>query len=556
MSTHGAKKKPPACDACKARRVLCHPQPPGSNMPCPRCAEKGVICKTTPVQRGRPRRNQSELPDSPPSTSNALSIVAVPRHIEFSETPQLPPELVKDLIQCCQRVAECRMPLFREEKLKSTLAAASWNLLLLPPQLRVLATCVCAMSASISFNAVVIGPGPQPDSFMDRSTFFSGADLRPYGIRRASFCRGLYEQALDLACETRIHLEVSEDNAASCFFLDILERFNKNAITSRPWAAAYVAHSRILLGSSNVADITKGAVWCGFMMAEALAAVKLRMPVLLTPLDQLLAAQSEPPSLEQLFQSLQAMRQPPKKSPQVIFAAVNPYMFHITRLAREMHENIAGDYARRRPLVHTAVINFLSSLSIIRLIVTLVLDELEFCPEAEMLFPDFYGKLTGRREVDNLRASSHALVLGLHHEMKHRTATEATTAEDRWLWERTDSLWRQSHEMTTFTVGVVARTIKLLPSLPHLAQIAWIGVPDWAEFCLSETYTTRDATDVTVFQALIMALKLGGYSWDIPRSSELIDRMERHLGQLNATSSFHSQSESMPFYDSAHLITV
>lgn len=38
------KTKPPACDACKARRVLCHPQPHG--LPCPRCAEKGLMCVT------------------------------------------------------------------------------------------------------------------------------------------------------------------------------------------------------------------------------------------------------------------------------------------------------------------------------------------------------------------------------------------------------------------------------------------------------------------------------------------------------------------------------
>ncbi|POY76197.1 hypothetical protein BMF94_0717 [Rhodotorula taiwanensis] len=49
-------KKPPACDRCKAKRVLCHPNPNG----CPRCVEKGVLCTTTPVQR-RKRRRAGEL---------------------------------------------------------------------------------------------------------------------------------------------------------------------------------------------------------------------------------------------------------------------------------------------------------------------------------------------------------------------------------------------------------------------------------------------------------------------------------------------------------------
>ncbi|KAF5350392.1 hypothetical protein D9758_012438 [Tetrapyrgos nigripes] len=50
-------KKPPACDYCKARRVLCHPQPEGKS--CPRCLEKGVKCTTTPsVRRKRTRKHE------------------------------------------------------------------------------------------------------------------------------------------------------------------------------------------------------------------------------------------------------------------------------------------------------------------------------------------------------------------------------------------------------------------------------------------------------------------------------------------------------------------
>ena len=40
------RKKPPACDYCKARRVICHPQPDGK--PCPRCVEKEVVLVSLP----------------------------------------------------------------------------------------------------------------------------------------------------------------------------------------------------------------------------------------------------------------------------------------------------------------------------------------------------------------------------------------------------------------------------------------------------------------------------------------------------------------------------
>ncbi|KAJ7638047.1 hypothetical protein B0H17DRAFT_1106365, partial [Mycena rosella] len=68
--------KPPACDACKARRILCHPKPNG--LPCPRC----VCCapKCLPyrdylmlvfllVPRG-----WAVLPSSDPDSCNVVAI--------------------------------------------------------------------------------------------------------------------------------------------------------------------------------------------------------------------------------------------------------------------------------------------------------------------------------------------------------------------------------------------------------------------------------------------------------------------------------------------------
>ncbi|GAA5985123.1 hypothetical protein JCM10908_002531 [Rhodotorula pacifica] len=55
-SPSGKPKKPPACDFCKAKRVLCHPSSEG----CPRCNEKGIRCTTTPVCR-RKRRTKAQL---------------------------------------------------------------------------------------------------------------------------------------------------------------------------------------------------------------------------------------------------------------------------------------------------------------------------------------------------------------------------------------------------------------------------------------------------------------------------------------------------------------
>ncbi|KAJ6584912.1 hypothetical protein B0H19DRAFT_1107144 [Mycena capillaripes] len=512
-------KKPPACDSCKARRVLCHPQPEG--IPCPRCAEKGKATE--------------EIVSSPSEEPQAsTSIVTVRPRIELSDVPELPPELVKTLVESFVHFPECRFPLFCGDRLKAALGSVSWHINLLPPQLQVLASCACALSASISFDPAIIGPGPAPISFADRSVFFSDSDLRIYGARRAPMCRALYERAFTLACETRIHIDVSEDNAASCFFLDVLERLNET--TFRPWAVAYVSHSRIIVGSRD--DVERHRPnWAGFIMAEALAAVTRRMPVLFSHTDQLLMGGNEPPPLEQLSRTLQAMHQSSKKVSSIVFTAIVPY------------------YARRHPLAEASVIELLSSLSILQSILTLVLDHLQLSPGAELLFYEFPGKdPAARPEEDNLRACAFAmsigftnLVLALYQEIEHRVSAQLPTAQNRWIQERTGILQRQVHEMTGIAVVEFARSLQLLPSLPHIAHLELGSVRGWIDFCLAEAATTGPVPPdrVKVFETLVSALKLFGYFWDIPRSSELIEKMEAYVARYKASSSDSSLSPNL-----------
>ncbi|GAA6033140.1 hypothetical protein JCM8097_002965 [Rhodosporidiobolus ruineniae] len=80
------KKKPPACDRCKAKRVLCHPNPAG----CPRCIEKGVECTTTPVVRRKPQKRSGGGSDgqrSRPSAPIPGSVFATPPDFEAANQP-------------------------------------------------------------------------------------------------------------------------------------------------------------------------------------------------------------------------------------------------------------------------------------------------------------------------------------------------------------------------------------------------------------------------------------------------------------------------------------
>jgi hypothetical protein len=188
-------------------------------------------------------------------------------------------------------------------------------------------------------------------------------------------CRALYERAFTLACETRIHIDASDDNAASCFFLDVLERrglspadftrylmqrLTVNETTSRPWAVAYVSHSRILAGPRDEAGPRQRGVWTGFLVwgfffdfaisfwtvfrwprllrqrhegclfSCMFLSFKYRFNELMffsTHTDQLLMSGSEPPPLPQLFQALQAMHQTSKKASNIVFTAVVPCSF-------------------------------------------------------------------------------------------------------------------------------------------------------------------------------------------------------------------------------------
>ncbi|GAA5836344.1 hypothetical protein JCM9279_000360 [Rhodotorula babjevae] len=91
MSDAGTrKKKPPACDFCKAKRVLCHPSAQG----CPRCLEKGIDCTTTPVVRRKPVRKK-QFPDGSHESSveptTATSSNAAPGSLDaptLSDAPQ------------------------------------------------------------------------------------------------------------------------------------------------------------------------------------------------------------------------------------------------------------------------------------------------------------------------------------------------------------------------------------------------------------------------------------------------------------------------------------
>ncbi|KAJ7776947.1 hypothetical protein DFH07DRAFT_798267 [Mycena maculata] len=343
--------KPPACDNCKARRVLCHSQPNGA--PCPRCVEKNTICITTSVPRGRPRKNPLPTPkeiqtDVVPLASSSSLVVLYPQlvsqqlHDNLNECPELTPELVAHLFECFDLLPPVIHPLIKVTSIKATIRAAAFQLHLLPPQSRVLALCAIALSSLLSFHEAVLGPGPRPHSFADEAFFSSKSEVRSCGLRRSAVFRALRAEAFKAAWDTGIMLQVSNENTLSCYLLDVLERIDSCA-PSRPWATAYTSHVRALAPTWRAAAISEAflAHWAGILMAEALRATQSRKPVLITRDDQLLLSGPEPPSLEALLASLEISAGKPNVN--ILFHTMQPYTFHITCLARQLWETITGD---------------------------------------------------------------------------------------------------------------------------------------------------------------------------------------------------------------------
>ncbi|KAF7345294.1 Zn(2)-C6 fungal-type domain-containing protein [Mycena sanguinolenta] len=219
-------KKPPACDACKARRVLCHPQPGGA--PCPRCVERKISCMTTGVPRGRPRKYAPQFSLSLTGT-HQFSGPMLPSGPEFGasiDCPDLSPELVAHCFEKLKVDPRFTHPLLSGTSIIADIRAVSFQLHLLPPQSRVLALCIVAYGSLWSFHTSVLGNGPHPESFLDHAFFASQQELLNCGVRRAPAYRALRAQAQKAAWEIGAILVASNENAASCYLLDLMNQID------------------------------------------------------------------------------------------------------------------------------------------------------------------------------------------------------------------------------------------------------------------------------------------------------------------------------------------
>ncbi|KAJ6540291.1 hypothetical protein B0H19DRAFT_1175381 [Mycena capillaripes] len=551
-------RKPPACDTCKARRVLCHPQPNGA--PCPRCAEKNIVCTTSPVIRGRPRR--SAEPDSsmraPESTqqsraqqlavsrwlvqasaSSSITLLSPGVYSTLPECPDLTPELVAHLFDCFDQFSFVYNPIINMASIKTTIRAVSFQMHLLPPQSRALAMCILAVSSIISFHEVILGPGPRPNSFSDMNFFSSQTNVRGCGARRAPACRALYAAALKAAWETEIMVQVSTENAASCFLIDLLEQTSDFTGSSRPWASASMSHIRALAPSWQI-TITPpySAHWCGFLMAEALLSTRNRKPLLITHEDQLLLCGHEFPTAEEFLVSLETSSKKP--GAELLVRAMKPYMFHITRLARQLWTTITGDHLRLMPLSESAVLQFLSALSLTYAILSHMLACADTVLAASGPAPQIAFVLDYKSEGSSLvRGCAFGSIIGFtelvipfYRVLKLRVDEGDIAPHAR---ERMRLLLTQTHEMVGLALRELARGFRMryVPVVRYL-PVQRTSMHDYAQFALEEAEATSVVEPDRVRDLATIAQQLGmaGYWTDLsssPKLAFLIERIDRYV---------------------------
>ncbi|KAL1727415.1 hypothetical protein EV714DRAFT_253939 [Schizophyllum commune] len=593
-STSGVRKrkKPPACDYCKARRVICHPQPDGK--PCPRCVEKEVTCTTTPVVRRKPRRRAEDSDEAapapapapaPPAPSNTPSqnssssasgsgtskksteksppapAPAPPPPkppafkssnavLSWRDAHPLPCPLVEELIKLFPFLPQCQLPIIPYRRLHDQLEACEWDLSRLDTHMRVLAQAIIAVTARASTNPLIVGADVDDAQLVD---FLSsgnlmvtpGLDLRQLGRRRDAICRRLQDEACQAAFETGITMVTSEENAASCYLLDFLESSTDCFDNPLTWTAAMMWHIRALAEDEEHEEMFsvnyRRLHWPIQLMNCALLALCSGRSIPFTEHDERLICGSAPVDIETA--TLTLANQP--VTGQAIGEFIYPFLSHVIHLARQSSESVIGPYAKRFPLNEATLISHLAAVEALQKTCVFLHDCIEFAiPRAKRDW--VRPALANGLFITGLAVPS--LLVPLHKELKRRLAEGSVTTMHRGsdgigefsvdttsrTHERIELLHRQVRAMALHAVAQATRRARDLPSLMYMTHLQCSRFAAWIDLFVEEC----DPGDIPpleryeCLERMCAIIKLDGFAW-VDRSGSLA-RVEGEMNLLQA----------------------
>ncbi|KAF7368536.1 Zn(2)-C6 fungal-type domain-containing protein [Mycena venus] len=495
-----------------------------------------------------------------------MTLVSPQVQMIVPEPPDLTPELVAHLFDCFDHMPPAMHPIILETGINAAIRSVSFRLSLLSPELRVLAMSMIALAARVSFHEAILGPGPRPESFSDTDFFSSQTEACNCGVRRAEACHAIQAAALAAAWDIGVMLKVSYENTASCFMLDLLQTSALwwSGGPSRPWAAGYYSHLRALAPIWMTSPVAPRYTyhWAAFFASIAFfAGCVFSLQIRLTHEDHLLFCGAEPPSAEELLMSLEASAERPGAG--ILFRAMMPYAFHVTRLCRILWRTITGDHARLRPLSESAVLQFLSSLSLIQAILSHLL------ARADAILTDERPQkisfvLETATEDGILRGCVYLLVIGftglvlpLYRELELRAATDIEDPQPHAhaRRERLQLLMAQTRDMVELAVRALLRMIRRLPRVMH---VPFPGMVDYAEFALEQAEANPfiDPERVRDLATIAGQVKMMGYSFNIhlavgemQSTAALLDRLNQYVDRATQPVVQSFQSESDPLAD-------
>ncbi|KAE9402058.1 hypothetical protein BT96DRAFT_918525 [Gymnopus androsaceus JB14] len=523
------RKKLPACDHCKDRRVLCHPQPNG---PCPRCLVKGVNCTTTPVAR-RKRRTKAQLAQSSEGTGSLSSSPYTPPDaslyienaivhftcnapfIGTSEPEPVPPNLelpaamVEELIESFRISPIINHPLISLSKIEA-LRLSSTNLSSLQPQDRVLLHCIMAYSSLLSMSPFIIGTEEVSD---EQSLIFSAdsplkapiiPDLRHIGFRREPVFLQLWAEALWLANQEGIATNPSSMNAASCWVLGHIAQVVLGRGAS-PFNLAFVCQVRCLAEEGKLGNI-HSLNYHAHMMGDVLNALTTGKSIQYTANDELLIVRYIPEPLETL------LRVATTKSftTTEVFMSVHPFAHYLTRFARETSDNLTGVFARTQPLDESFLIKHFASLDLFHSFLLAVQEQIP------QILQQSCNKLL---DIYYLRVCSYgfgvvwgSLVLPIFEALRDRSlqfAFNATIRDssngfasslaDERNYERLQMHLRHARRLASTAAVEICKALREAPSITRLTHRS--ELVRWARFLMEED-NVMDITPEQCIQAL------------------------------------------------------
>ncbi|GAA6012319.1 hypothetical protein JCM11491_007091 [Sporobolomyces phaffii] len=587
------RKKLPACDACKLRRVLCKPQPIGIS--CPRCKDKGIVCTTTPTVRkkavGRsgkrieearamfgtadpsapdlmgasntpwiqPRLQQPQGPAGA-SIDTLATAVRAPRVSEEDSDAQLAFEalngsLVAHLLELYQALPQSWLPIGVRGKMSLLFESAGRRLDALPPQAEVLAHAMIALTSRLSSHSALFSPGGPVPAFesLTPATFAQHRDLREFGRRRDQNCEKLRKRAVKLAWERGTLVQASEESMASCYLLEMLEGRN-DPKAGKPYGSAFVSHLRSLLdsddpGSPKVMNMSLG--WSALMMREAIFAASAGRTSHFTATDDRLLCGDPPASIEaSLLETVDDVDL--RDTVTLFFRPFRPYTYHCATLARALSDNVTGTFARKQPLDELFVTKYMTHLdhllhlfAVLESRIAMVLSPAATSAHALPAPFEAERQFIMRACLYTLSLAWCGLSLPLYIDLKRRVRALEQPSDDsaalhshpsrQRTLARLRLLLEQVRSTTLKAARMVAQTVREAPSLAFLTHLQSENLDKWCELLIETRVVEDGGQGITRAERRsdLIDIRDGlltmGWSWADEPTANLIHDIERAL---------------------------